>query len=579
MFGGIMKRLFHKLSVGFSTLSVFVFLLFNQAQAQTGPKRPLIVIPGIVGSELSNDKGDVIWGRVSSLRSSYFSQLNLLPKEGQPVRLQPTDALRSVPLVFGTVNVGVYSDLINFLTGKKSILDSAVERQTLGNYEEGKDLFVFAYDWRRSNFANAVLLNEFVSKNIPAGRDFDIVAHSMGGLLTRAFLSDLRPTDFCTDSSLSSPLDKDQTKQLCHAVYGVLEDRGWRGIESAGRFTEAGRLHTFIEIATPQMGAVNVASTLVEGWGRLSRILLGGKRGIQDIIMTMVGMYELTPSYENCCALGRTRQTYNQSVAPLDETYWADLVLGFKVDPCPYTHCAIKRQLLRIGLANRRLMDRVFSGGMPDSVRANHIMVGRLVENTREVIYVDHASSGDGNGISYRTSERGDGTVYEGSAKAPGNIAYVLRGKHAFITGTDEVKRYVYNVLINPVDDIPELVSSKRIFIAGGDVRSLALTISPQIVGQDETVSLTLDLTADDAQPFNLDQVEDATVTLSARLHGSNEIVWQETVEPALELSLPELGELTFIGTLKASDPGIYLLSATAEDTEIAQEIMYVLEE
>lgn len=265
--------------------------------ARAEPDRPLIVIPGIVGSELSNADSDVIWGRASSLRARNFRQLNLLPAQGEAVPLTPTDALRDVPLAFGTINIGVYSGIIDFLIGKTSIFDSAAQRQILGDYSEGENLFVFAYDWRRSNFANAVLLNEFVADNVPAGQDFDIVAHSMGGLLTRAFLSDLRPTDFCTDSAKGSPLPQVQTEAACHAAYGVLGDAGWRGTGADNRFSEAGRLHTFIEIATPHKGSVNVASTLVDGWGRLSQILIGGKRDIQDILLSMVGPYELTPTY------------------------------------------------------------------------------------------------------------------------------------------------------------------------------------------------------------------------------------------------------------------------------------------
>lgn len=130
----------------------------------------------------------------------------------------------TLPLVFGTINIGFYSGLIDFLVGERSIFDSAAQREILGNYTEGTDLFVFAYDWRRSNFANAVLLNDFVRANIPAGEDFDIVAHSMGGLLTRAFLSDLRPQDFCTDPEVETDLPPETREATCAAAYGSLGD-------------------------------------------------------------------------------------------------------------------------------------------------------------------------------------------------------------------------------------------------------------------------------------------------------------------------------------------------------------------
>lgn len=214
---------------------IVLLILSTGIPARAEPERPLIIIPGIVGSELSNEVSEVIWGRVSSLRPSNFSALNLLPEEGAPVALTPTDALRSVPLLFGTINVGVYSEIIDFLKGETSIFDTAARREILGEYTEGEDLFVFAYDWRRSNFANAVLLNSFVAKNIPEAQDFDIVAHSMGGLLTRAFLSDIRPQDFCTDHEKASPLPPEEREAACHAAYGMLWDAGWHGLGPDGR--------------------------------------------------------------------------------------------------------------------------------------------------------------------------------------------------------------------------------------------------------------------------------------------------------------------------------------------------------
>lgn len=266
-------------------------------------------------------------------------------------------------------------------------------------------------------------------------------------------------------------------------------------------------------------------------------------------------------------------------MATLDETYWAKLVLGFEVTPCPYLHCAVKRELLRIGLANRALIDQVFEAGLPASVRANHVMIGRLVENTRETIYVKRDAPGDGEGLSYRNSARGDGTVYEGSANAPGNKAFVLRAKHPFIVGSDEVHRYVYNVLIDPVQDLPEMVNSERILLGGGDVDSLSLTAAPQIAGQGETVTLRLDLTALASQTFDADQIADAAVAFGATPFGGAEPIWQKTVFPDEGLSFPEGGKLTYSATLGAPAPGVYLLSATVEGQEIAQDVLHVLEE
>ncbi|HRY82247.1 MAG TPA: hypothetical protein P5232_00865 [Candidatus Moranbacteria bacterium] len=57
-------------------------------------------------------------------------------------------------------------------------------------YEEGKDLFAFPYQWRDSNVNNAVLLKQKIQEIKTANNwpKVDIVAHSMGGLLTREYI-------------------------------------------------------------------------------------------------------------------------------------------------------------------------------------------------------------------------------------------------------------------------------------------------------------------------------------------------------------------------------------------------------
>jgi pimeloyl-ACP methyl ester carboxylesterase len=55
-------------------------------------------------------------------------------------------------------------------------------------YREGVNLFIFDYDWRRSAFDNAAKLESFVREKIPDPfQRFDILAHSMGGLVARIY--------------------------------------------------------------------------------------------------------------------------------------------------------------------------------------------------------------------------------------------------------------------------------------------------------------------------------------------------------------------------------------------------------
>jgi triacylglycerol esterase/lipase EstA (alpha/beta hydrolase family) len=49
------------------------------------------------------------------------------------------------------------------------------------------DILVFHYDWRLSNFENALRLRDEVEKRFPDSQQkLDMVAHSMGGLIARA---------------------------------------------------------------------------------------------------------------------------------------------------------------------------------------------------------------------------------------------------------------------------------------------------------------------------------------------------------------------------------------------------------
>jgi len=57
-------------------------------------------------------------------------------------------------------------------------------------YKENENLFLFGYDWRQSNATTAETLAAFIAgEPTLAGREFDILAHSMGGLTARLLVS------------------------------------------------------------------------------------------------------------------------------------------------------------------------------------------------------------------------------------------------------------------------------------------------------------------------------------------------------------------------------------------------------
>src|ERR671920_1361189 len=162
--------------------------IFESARARRG-KRPLIVIPGILGSRIVHRRtGEVVWPSV------FRSDVDGLSLPATPDLEANRDELVAARIVeaaklggkFGP-EVYVYHHLIRAL-------------EEYGGYREGdwdsppeggdRDTFyVFAYDWRRDNVESARQLAKRVEAlKLKLGRPdlrFNVVAHSMGGLVAR----------------------------------------------------------------------------------------------------------------------------------------------------------------------------------------------------------------------------------------------------------------------------------------------------------------------------------------------------------------------------------------------------------
>lgn len=149
-------------------------------------KRPVIVIPGIMGTTLYATgivpivlppPSDLVWvndlAAVTSADDNFLRVLELADSGGSVYAIRPG------PILDGTRDadfLNTYADLLKFL-------------KTSG-YVEDKLLFTFPYDWRLDNQLNAIALNDFIENVVvPASGQtkIDIVAHSMGGLLVRKY--------------------------------------------------------------------------------------------------------------------------------------------------------------------------------------------------------------------------------------------------------------------------------------------------------------------------------------------------------------------------------------------------------
>ena len=181
-----------------AALSAGLFIA-SAVAAQSG-KAPIIIVPGLTGSELVNrSTGEKVWFK---LKRSDVDDVRLPISANLAANrdnLVAGDIIRSVQFAKFLPETEIYERLIESL-------------QKTGGYREAKwntatradatdTFFVFPYDWRRDNVENArLLIRRIEALKAKLGKPnlkFNVVAHSMGGLIARYAAmygnADLRP--------------------------------------------------------------------------------------------------------------------------------------------------------------------------------------------------------------------------------------------------------------------------------------------------------------------------------------------------------------------------------------------------
>jgi len=163
-------------------ITIFVVGLSVDAAAQTG-KNPVIVIPGLEGTEILQKDGSHAWfsihrGSGDDLRLPVQSPVLSRNRDS----LRPGDIIRKVDVKL-LPDIEVYQGVVDALESK------GYTEASWSNPKAYDSFYVFPYDWRRDNVENAQLLMQRIlavkSRLRRPQLKFDIIAHSMGGLIAR----------------------------------------------------------------------------------------------------------------------------------------------------------------------------------------------------------------------------------------------------------------------------------------------------------------------------------------------------------------------------------------------------------
>ena len=238
------------------------------SKTETG-KTPIIIIPGLTGSELVNKNDDsVVWFRRERVKGDDL-RLPISPDLKKNYDdLIVKDVIRNVQIVKLLPEIEIYERLTDALQSR------GYSEGNIDTPPEGGDadrFYIFAYDWRRDNVENSRLLLEKIDalkqKLKRPDLKFNVIAHSMGGLIARYA-----------------------------AMYGAadLPKIGLPRLNWAG----AKNFNKIILLGTPNEGSVESLETLLNGFS-----YIGGGLNLPFVqnlskfdLFTIPSIYQLLPS-------------------------------------------------------------------------------------------------------------------------------------------------------------------------------------------------------------------------------------------------------------------------------------------
>lgn len=364
-------------------LVVFIALIaiVTVARADGAPKRPLVFVPGILGSRLCDAGDNIIWGTSTSL--AHFADIEL---DSTP----PKPALHACGLVD---EIQIFGSLWSHNTYKSWLKGLA----DIGFSPDKKNLFIFDYDWRLSNFENAKRLNAFITKNIGAEQKFDMIAHSMGGIVSRIYLAE---------------------------------------------YASARSVQQIIYLGTPFLGSMNTFGTIKEGWGWPFTNMAGGQAVVTRVALSFPSMLEMLPRYDECCYIRRTNNS-RQFLDVFDVETWRSLhwLPASYADPAKFARfsAALKRSSGLTKLLSQPapagVFEMIFASDSYDTLR----LLGMKEGATDPLQWVFTSSKGDGTVPVYSVARRLNSDGYSNTLPS--------FAKHEHLFDDKWVDKTIFNVL------------------------------------------------------------------------------------------------------------------------------------
>ena len=352
--------------------------LSDPVATAAGHRVPVIIVPGIMGTKLSKKYGDMgeIWPAVDTLIASpsddFLDDLSL-GRDGTEDPSRPMavgDIIRSIQPPVGSAD---------------DTFDGLISTFETAGYVEGTDLFVFPYDWRLSLDTDAAQLKAKIDSVISSSGapQVDIIAHSLGGLVVKDYISESGSAD----------------------------------------------IQSLAFIGTPHLGAPKAAKTILYGDDMgisFGPIHILNPTTMQTLSQNMPSVYDLLPSFAYGGAANASTSLFSQykpGTPILGQDYF-------------YTKSAIAGQTSNINMLNlaEQLHSKTDSQDIPNTAVYNFVGCGDAAgigKTVGGIVVKNRLAYGQGSGLFAKDYQvlytNGDGTVPLFSAESSVGTRYYIR--------------------------------------------------------------------------------------------------------------------------------------------------------